>query len=70
MPRGDRDPRFIHEFELAPTPQQARLLGIRLDLARQMYNAFLGEAWGRVKGGGKLSLLSLFTQCIRIRGGK
>ena len=36
MPRGDNGPRFVHEFELAPTPQQARLLGIRLDLARQM----------------------------------
>jgi hypothetical protein len=41
MARGDQDPRFVHEFELGPTPQQARILGIRLDLARQMYNAFL-----------------------------
>ena len=49
MPRADTGPRFIHELELALTPQQARLLGIRLDLARQMYNAFLGEAWGRLK---------------------
>jgi putative transposase len=49
MPRGDNGPRFVHEFELTPTPQQARLLGIRLDLARQMYNALLGEAWRRLK---------------------
>jgi hypothetical protein len=49
MPRGDNGPCFVHEFELAPTPQQARLLAIRLDLARQMYNAFLGEAWRRLQ---------------------
>jgi hypothetical protein len=42
-------PRFIHEFELAPTPQQARLLRIRLDLARQLYNAFLGAALARLQ---------------------
>jgi transposase len=42
-------PRFIHEFELAPTPQQARLLRIRLDLARQLYNLFLGEALARLQ---------------------
>jgi hypothetical protein len=47
MAHGANDPRFVHEVELDPTPQQARTLGIRLDLARQMYNAFLGEAWGR-----------------------
>src|SRR5262245_59501236 len=49
MPRGDNGLRFVHQFELAPTPQQARLLAIRLDLARQMYNAFLGEAWRRLQ---------------------
>ena len=49
MPRGDNGPRFIHEFELAPTPQQARLLRIRLDLARQLYNAFLGAALARLQ---------------------
>src|SRR5258707_1273989 len=42
-------PRFIHEFELAPTPQQARMLRIRFDLARQMYNAFLGAALARLQ---------------------
>jgi putative transposase len=40
--------RFIHEFELAPTPPQARLLKIRLDLGRQMYNAMLGKAKARL----------------------
>lgn len=48
MPRSE-GPRFIHEFELDPTPAQARELGIRLDLARQMYNAFLGQANRRMK---------------------
>jgi hypothetical protein len=49
MPRGHQGLRFIHEFALAPTPQQARLLRIRLDLARQLYNAFLGEALARLQ---------------------
>lgn len=49
MPRGDTGPRFIHEFELAPTPQQARILDIRLDLGRQIYNAFLGKATRRMQ---------------------
>jgi hypothetical protein len=47
MPRRTTGPRFVAEFALAPSPRQARILAIRLDLARQMYNAFLGEAWGR-----------------------
>jgi hypothetical protein len=49
MPRDHKGSRFVHEFELDPTPQQARLLRIRLDLARQLYNAFLGEAWARLQ---------------------
>jgi putative transposase len=40
-------PRFIHEFELAPTPHQARILRVRLELGRQMYNAMLGKARAR-----------------------
>jgi putative transposase len=47
MPHTKR-PRFIHEFELAPTPAQARILRIRLDLGRQMYNAMLGKARARL----------------------
>jgi len=43
MERG----RFIHEFELAPTPHQARILRVRLELGRQMYNAMLGKARSR-----------------------
>jgi putative transposase len=49
MTRGHKGPRFVHEFALDPTPQQARFLRIRLDLARQLYNAFLGEAWARLQ---------------------
>ena len=44
--------RFIHEFEIALTPAQARVLRIRLDLARQLYNAFLGEALALPRRGG------------------
>jgi hypothetical protein len=44
MARGDKDPRFVHEFELDPTPEKARILGICLDLGRQIYNAGRGEA--------------------------
>jgi putative transposase len=40
--------RFIHEFELDPSPQQARILGIRLELGRQVYNAMLGKARARL----------------------
>src|SRR5262245_57434976 len=40
--------RFVHEFALIPTPHQARILGIRLDLGRQMYNAMLGKAQARL----------------------
>jgi hypothetical protein len=43
--------RFVHEFSLDPTPAQARILRIRLDLARQLYNAFLGEALNVVRLG-------------------
>lgn len=41
-------PQFTHEFALAPTPHQARVLAIRFQLARQMYNAMLGEAAERL----------------------
>jgi hypothetical protein len=40
--------RFVHEIELTPTPHQARILGIRLDLGRQTYNAMLGKARARL----------------------
>ena len=39
----NRGPRFVHEFELAPTPAQARELDIRLRLGRQLYNACIRE---------------------------
>ena len=40
-------PVFIHQFELAVTPHEARILTVRLDMARQFYNAMLGEAHKR-----------------------
>jgi hypothetical protein len=40
---------FMHEFALKPSPKHTRTLGIRLDLPRQLYNAFLGEALARLK---------------------
>src|SRR5262245_24398172 len=49
MLRSDNRPRFVHECELAPTPQQARILAIRFNLGRQFYNTMLGEALGRLK---------------------
>lgn len=45
----DSSPRFVHEFALAPTPRQARVLRIRFDLARQFYNACLRRAKDRVQ---------------------
>jgi transposase len=45
----DTSPRFVHEFELVPTPAQVRILRVRLDLARQLYNAMLGKARDRLQ---------------------
>jgi transposase len=42
-------PVFIHQFELLPTPAQARQLRIRMEIACQFYNAMLGEAHRRYK---------------------
>jgi len=40
---------FIHELKLKITPQQNKMLNIRLDVARQIYNACLGEALKRLQ---------------------
>ena len=40
---------FIHELRLRPTPEQSKLMDIRLDVARQLYNSCLGEVLRRLK---------------------
>jgi len=40
---------FIHEFQLKLKPGQERFLLVRLDCARQLYNACLGESLRRLK---------------------
>lgn len=44
MTSGAPPSNFIHQFELVPSLADARVLRIRLDMARQFYNAMLGEA--------------------------
>lgn len=41
-------PSFIHELKLKVSPEQMRILDTRLDVGRQIYNACLGEALGRL----------------------
>jgi hypothetical protein len=43
-----KTPSFIAEFPLATTPADDRELSIRLDAARQIYNASLGESLRRL----------------------
>jgi len=45
----DTTPSFIHELRLKVTPQQAKVLDKRLEVARQIYNACLGEALRRLQ---------------------
>jgi putative transposase len=42
--KQEAHPSFVCELSLATTPAQARALSVRLDAARQIYNASLGEA--------------------------
>ena len=44
-----KTPSFIHEIKLKTTPGQRKVLDIRLDVARQVYNACLGESLKRLK---------------------
>ena len=39
--------RFVHTLRLQVTPQQHRILMVRMDMARRVYNACLGEALRR-----------------------
>jgi putative transposase len=43
-----KTPSFIAEFPLSTTPADERELSIRLDAARQIYNASLGESLRRL----------------------
>jgi len=40
---------FIHELKLNVSPKQLKTLAVRLDVARQVYNACLGESLKRLK---------------------
>jgi putative transposase len=40
---------FIHELRLLPTPAQSKVLDVRLNISRQIYNACLGEALKRLR---------------------
>jgi putative transposase len=46
MPK--KTPSFIAEFPLVTTPADQRELSIRLDAARKIYNACLGESLRRL----------------------
>jgi len=48
MARKTQDDCFVLELPLVTTPQQERVLEVRLDVARQVYNACLGEALRRL----------------------
>lgn len=47
MPKSET-PSFVHELRLKLTPQQASTLDRRLNIARQIYNACLGEGLQRL----------------------
>ena len=49
MSKRSKTPTFIAEFQLRTTPADECALRIRLDAARQIYNAALGEALRRLK---------------------
>ena len=46
---SNHNPTFIHELKLLINPEQLGILDTRLDIARQIYNACLGEALNRLK---------------------
>ena len=48
MPKSETTS-FVHELRLKLTPKQASILGSRLNIARQVYNACLGEGLKRLK---------------------
>ena len=43
-----KTPSFIHEFQLVATPKDNRMLDVRLEAGRYLYNACLGEAMKRL----------------------
>ena len=49
MKKDENTPSFIHELKLTVLPKQLKALDIRLDVARQVYNACLGESLKRLK---------------------
>ena len=48
MPQSD-SPSFIHELRMELSPRQLSVLETRLNVARQVYNACLGEGLKRLK---------------------
>ncbi len=48
MPNKPKTPSFIHEFQLVTTPKDNRMLNVRLEAGRYLYNACLGEAMKRL----------------------
>ena len=48
MPDKLKTPTFIHEFQLVTTPKDNRMLNVRLEAGRYLYNACLGEAMKRL----------------------
>ena len=46
--RKPKTPSFVHEFQLVVTPKDNRMLNVRLEAGRYLYNACLGEAMKRL----------------------
>ena len=49
LPKAARSPSFVAEFPLRTAPEQERILCLRLEAARHIYNACLGESLRRLE---------------------
>jgi putative transposase len=58
----EKSPSFIHEFRLILAPQEIKTLNTRLDVARQIYNACLGEALRRLR---LMRQSTIYTQALK-----
>jgi len=45
----EKTPTFIHELRLKTPPDKSKILSVRLNMARQIYNSVLGEGLKRLK---------------------